>query len=188
MEEWKDVRGLEGYYQVSNHGRVRSLDREVVNNRNGGMRFIKGRSMKLTESKGRGDGKQYLVVNLRKKGWSKVHLVHRLVAEHFIPNPQNLPTVNHINGDKHDNHFENLEWCSYLDNNIHALENNLRKPKSNPIAQYAASGELINTYKSISEASRATGLDRSSISHAVNGRIDLYGGFIWKRIKNTPHR
>jgi hypothetical protein len=101
MEEiWKDVDGYEGYYQVSSFGRVRSLDR-VVNNH-----FYGGRILCLAS-----DSDGYKVVGLHKNG-SKTVKVHRLVAQAFIPNPQNLPEVNHKDENKKNNFYNNLEWCT----------------------------------------------------------------------------
>lgn len=183
MEEWRDIEGLEGYYQVSNTGSVRSLDREVVASIYGTKKILKGKMMKLTSSveKSREQFGSYLVVNLRKEGKNKVWLVHQLVAKAFLDNPNNYPVVNHIDGNKHNNNVENLEWCTYRDNNIHALKNGLRKPRGNAIVQLSMEDRsIIAEFISVSEASRVTGIGRSSISHCVNGRIERAGGFYWE--------
>ena len=96
--EWRDVKGYEGYYEVSDTGRVRSVTRTNVN-KSGTTRTCRGAEMRLSHMKGRGDI-QYLVVNLHKNGVGKVLPVHRLVANAFIENPLNLPTVNHKDGNK----------------------------------------------------------------------------------------
>lgn len=181
QEEWKDINGFEGYYKVSNKGNVISIDRYVKNRVDGSERFIKGRVMKQTKTKGRSNSDtKYLIVNLRKDGYNKIFLVHRLVAESFIDNPNNLPTINHKDGNKENNCVENLEWCSYSDNNKHALDTMLRRPRGKSILQYTKDGRFLNEYKSASEASRITGLDRGSICHCLTKRRDNYAGFIWK--------
>lgn len=182
---WKEIKGYEGYYEVSNEGRVRSLTRTILDSR-GVLRTLSGSEMKLSESTHRdrgGDG--YFVVNLRRDHTSNVCPVHRLVAEAFIPNDDNLPTVNHKDGDKHNNHVSNLEWASYADNNIHALEHNLRQPRGNRIAQYSLDGSLVSTYQSTCEAARQTGISRGMISHCLNGRCNKADGFVWKKLSES---
>ena len=180
-EIWKDICGFEGYYQISNMGRVQSLDRCVIANKHGGTKLLKGKLMKLTRAKGRvSSDSKYLVVNLRKEGKNKVCEVHRLVAEAFISNPNNLPVPNHIDGNKENNCIQNLEWTSYSENNKHALDTGLRKPRGVPIVQYDLSGNVVKEYKSASEAARVTGLGRGSICHCLNNRRESYAGYIWK--------
>lgn len=121
MEIWKSINGYKGFYEVSNYGRVRSLDRIVYFKNNKGSRLYKGKILKQKYHNG------YAMVNLNKNKKLEVKYVHRLVAEHFLPNPNNLPCVNHIDGVKCNNYIKNLEWCTYSRNNLHALSNNLRK-------------------------------------------------------------
>lgn len=181
IEKWRDILGYEGYYQISNYGRVRSLDRYVIANKNGGKKLLKGRFMKLTKVKGReNDTSKYYVVNLRKCGENKVCLVHRLVAEAFLENPFNLPEVNHKDGNKEHNFVNNLEWCTYSENNQHAIDNHLRSPRGIPVVQYDLENNFVAEYKSASEAARLTGMDRGSICHCLTGRRNDYNGFIWK--------
>ena len=180
-EEWKDIKNFEGYYQVSNLGRIRSLDRYVIANKHGGKKLLKSRIMKTTKVKGRdGDNSHYLCVNLRKEGKNKVCMVHRLVAEAFIPNPDNLPVPNHIDGNKSNNIVTNLEWTTYSENNQHALDTNLRNPRGTVICQYDLNHNFIKEYKSVIEASRENGYNYSSISHCLNGRQKTYKGYIWE--------
>lgn len=101
-EEWRDVKGYRGLYQVSNFGRVKS--------------FCTDRVMKLTPAKN-----GYLVVNLTRDGKQKVHPVHRLIATSWLPFDKNKTFVNHKNGNKHDNRLTNLEWCTKSENTIHSL-------------------------------------------------------------------
>lgn len=177
---WKPILGYEGYYEVSMAGEVRSVDRMVCG-KDGHLRQLRGKKMRLTKSKGR-DGDGYYVVNLRKNGKSDVRVVHVLVATAFIDNPNNLPTVNHIDGDKSNNCASNLEWTSYADNNIHALRTGLRKPRGTSVVQKTMDGREISWFRSVCEASRVTGIGRSSISHCVNSHIDSAGGFIWEKV------
>lgn len=120
-EIWKYINGFEGYYQVSNLGRVKSKDR-LLN----GKLFL-GRIKKTCETSKRNGRQGYLCTRIKGiDGKSHCLYIHRLVAETFIPNPENKPTVNHIDGNKHNNNINNLEWCTYGENNKHAIDNNLR--------------------------------------------------------------
>lgn len=115
QEEWRDIQGYEGLYQVSNLGRVRS-----VNKKGSDGRKIKGKILK-----GGSFSNDYLFVCLRKKSSNKNHLIHRLVASHFLTNPNNYNVVNHIDGIKTNNIFTNLEWCTQSENLKHGVETGL---------------------------------------------------------------
>ena len=108
-EIWNDIEGLEGVYQVSNLGRVKSLDRYVNGRINGRKSYIKG--CFLTPLCGCGRRKKYLHVNLCVNGKCKKYSIHQLVAKAFIPNPNNLPLVNHKDENPSNNFVDNLEWC-----------------------------------------------------------------------------
>lgn len=120
LESWIDIKGYEGLYQVSNLGRVRSLDRGmyVRQDRYPKPRWVnrKGKILKVYYN-----GTDRQMVILYDHGLPKNHSVHRLVAEHFLPNPNNYPVVNHINHNHHDNRVTNLEWCTYTHNIRHAM-------------------------------------------------------------------
>lgn len=118
-EIWKPAVGYENFYQVSNKGKIRSLDRSSPTKR-GIIKNTKGKVLNLT-LKNNG----YLSVMLSISGKSKRHYVHRLVAETFILNPENKKEVNHINGSKTDNSVINLEWNTRTENIKHALTTNL---------------------------------------------------------------
>lgn len=108
-EIWKDIADYEGYYQISNLGRVRSVDRYIYNVSNFGdnkISFYKGKILRPSKRR-----KGYLGISLTKKNKQRSFLIHRLVAQAFIPNSNNLPQVNHIDEDKTNNQVCNLEWC-----------------------------------------------------------------------------
>lgn len=118
-ENWKDIKGYEGLYQISNTGRVKSFKRLGTPER------IRKQHL---------DRYGYPKLNLFKERIGKTKKTHRLVAEAFIPNPENKETVNHIDGNKENNHVSNLEWATHEEQVIHAMENGLYKlsPK-NPL-------------------------------------------------------
>ena len=124
MEEvWKDINGYEGIYQVSNLGRVKAVERTWYSGRNGCIKKTKPEHiMKYRLAKNTG----YCLLKLTKYGKEKHVFVHRLVAETFIPNPNNLPEINHIDGNKENNCINNLEWCTAKENISHATKNKLR--------------------------------------------------------------
>ena len=183
MEEiWKDIKGYEGLYQVSNLGRVRSLDRYVGNY------LFKGKIMKENlNSRG------YLRLHLSMNNKQKEHKIHKLVAEAFIDNPDKLTEVNHINGIKTDNKVSNLEWCTHKENMLHAFynlkhqaivsKNTRRKNSENrqkKVANYAIKIEKIEVYDSIEQAAENNNICRSSIGKCCQGKQKQAGGFVWK--------
>ena len=113
-ESWKDIEGYEGLYQISNLGKVRSLNRIVQGTND---YFQKGIELKPI------DNGKYLFVTLRKNGNKKIFYIHRLVAEYFVDNPNNYNEVNHIDENKHNNSYNNLEWCTHKYNANYGTRN-----------------------------------------------------------------
>lgn len=128
FEIWKDISNYEGFYQISNKGRVRSLDRTVYF-KNGNHRDYKGKILKQKYHNG------YAMINLNKNKKMETLYIHKLVAQSFLDNPLNLKVINHKNGIKIDNCVENLEWCTFSYNNKHAIINNLRTNNINGLLE-----------------------------------------------------
>ena len=125
IEEWKDIQGYEGHYQISNQGRVKSLARMRLS-KGGSIAPLRERIMCLKKSK-----TGYLLIGLRKDDVKLFTSIHRLVALHFIENAEEKLTVNHIDGDKENNCYTNLEWSSHKENTVHAFETGLAKRRGN---------------------------------------------------------
>lgn len=186
MEEiWKDVVGLEKWFEVSNKGRVRSKDR-LVNSRWGSCikKPVKG---KILSQRKVYNG--YYCVHLRVaeiKYNKTANLVHRLVAQAFIPNPHNLPQVNHIDENKENNCVENLEWCTAKENNLHGNRSKIvsdsqkkrnRHCTGTKVVQLDLNGNLVNVWESMSEAVRKCGFSLNGIYSCCNGKLLTHHGF-----------
>ena len=168
MENWKAIAGYEGIYEVSDLGRVKSLNY----NRTGTEKILKPQN----------NTRGYLQVCLRKYGQRKFLLVHRLVAEAFIPNTNNLTTVNHKDEVKTNNVASNLEWMSVKDNNNYGTRNKRAgEALSKQVQMFDKStGELLATFPSICEAEMITGIAHQNISTCCNGKLKSAGGYVWK--------
>lgn len=186
MEIWKDVKGYEGIYQVSNKGRIKSLSR-YERGRNGKPCFRKEKILK-----GQVSQYGYRRIQLFKDSKVKFPGVHRVVAEAFIPNPENKPQVNHKDGNKLNNNVENLEWVTQSENMKHALELGLYKPnvesarkKANKVRltkvnQYDFNGNYLRSFNSVKEAAKHVGVHQSGISNNLRGVSKSAGGYVWK--------
>ena len=189
IENWKPVKGFEGIYEVSDLGRVRSIDRVVTDSR-GRVLPVKGRIMKQnTHYKGY---KRLLLSN----GEDREHgyFVHRLVAEAFIPNPAGLPEVNHKDENKANNRADNLEWCTHRANSRHGsrgarigawhLQNS---PRRRAVNQLTMDGQYIQTFPSQAEAARQVGGLQGNIASAIANKKKSAYGFRWEHA-DAPRR
>lgn len=184
-EEWKVCDGYSNY-AVSNYGRVKNLP-YTYTYPNGKHKHYKEKIKKTCETGKRSNGMQgYLCTRLfDDDGNSRAELVHRLVAKAFIPNPNNYPTVNHINGNKHDNRVDNLEWSSYSNNNQHAYASGLKT--DNAILLYVDKNRnIIDICFSKEYAALKNGISTGSISSSIeNNTSDCLGN---KWIKFVPNK
>lgn len=168
MEIWKDIEGYEGLYQISSEGRVKSLGNGKSNN-------SKERILKSRKDK---DG--YLLVNLYKEGKMRSYLVHRLVAQAFLENPNNLPQVNHRNEYKTDNRVENIEYCDCSYNiNFGTRNERVVKAESIPILQFSKTGEFIRKWESGTQIEKELGFYNSNICMCCKGKIKTAYRYVW---------
>jgi hypothetical protein len=182
-EIWRGISGFESTHQVSNFGRVRSLDRIFIR-KNGRIQPVKGRILKIFI-----DDEGYGSVGWSVEGRVGGGLVHRLVAESFIPNPENKPEVNHKDGVKSHNWVDNLEWVTSAENRAHAIAQGLRPTdtelmtKMTELARLAPNGRskpirCVTTgkeYKNISQAARETGMNCDGISWSAKHDLIYHG-------------
>ena len=172
-EIWKPVKGYAGLYEVSNLGRLRSLPRKGT----------KGGIISATYS----NTKHYAHVPLTKNAKGRTVSLHRIVAEAFIPNPENKPQVNHKDGNKRNNAVDNLEWATPEENMQHAFRTGLKDTKaavaanSRSVAQIIE-GKVIKTFSSVREAEKATGASNQNIIKVCQGSRRMAGGFEWRYI------
>lgn len=184
-EIWKDVVGFEGYYVVSNTGRIKSVAREYL--RNGVIIHVRERIISCGD-----DGRGYVSTGLSRAGTRKTCKVHRLVAEAFIENPLSLREVNHKDENKSNNNVENLEWCDRKYNLNYGTfkqrvgimtKNKIEaciKKSYGKVLQFDLDGSFIADYESMFVAAKATGIGKSGIKKACSGKQRTSGGYIWE--------
>lgn len=171
MELWKDIEGYEGLYQVSNLGRIKSI---LFRNN-----ICTKEREKIINAETNKRNRQY--ISLYKNGKRKNIAVHRLVAKAFIPNPNNLPQVNHIDGNPKNNNIKNLEWCSASYNMKHAYINNLSKLKEyNKKNSKAIIRNDGKKYNNSYDASKELMVSVCSIRDVLKGRIKSCKGYTFK--------
>ena len=167
-EIWKDIPNYEGYYKVSTFG-------NVIRN---------GKQLKKYTAKN-----GYVLVRLYKNGKQTQRLVHRLVAISFIQNPNKLPEVNHIDGNKENNFVNNLQWVTHSENMVHAKSNGLQKfnplkgslnPNSKSIAQYDINGNFIKIWDCMESAAKSLSGNRRNIYKCCTNKQKSAYGYIWK--------
>jgi len=182
MEEWRDIKGWKGIYQVSNHGRLKSFKREpngkILSNVN--------------------KNRDYFRVTLCGEGrLNRSTRMHVLVAEAFIPNSAGKPEINHKDGNKQNNHIENLEWVTRFENSHHAIQNGMadfkgmnrynQYIKPRPVLQVTLGGKVVCKYHNCVEAGRKTGICSRNI-HQVASKTEYKpgltrvqaGGYVWR--------
>lgn len=190
-EVWKDIPDYEGWYQVSNFGRIKSVDRQFMLQRvcDNVPRIITRKACIIKACTKRGD---YLTCHLKKNGTSKSVKFHQVVCKAFHPNPGELPEINHINEVKTDNRADNLEWCTRRYNATWGtvIERNRQKRINNPLLsrkvyQYDKEGKFISAYPSIKEAAKVVGAKETNIASVCNnGKSSTAAGFIWSFTKD----
>lgn len=180
-EIWKDIQGYEGMYQVSNLGRVRSLDREIVTPHPRNPKYIH-RYIKMGGIKSqRLNNKGYREVDLYKNNIQDTRTVHRLVATAFLPNPSHLPEVNHIDENPRNNRLENLEWVDRLQNVRHGTgRQRMGRSHWTPVEQYTLDGQFIRRWECMQQAADELHLHMTKISAVCRGKAKTTGGYIWK--------
>ena len=182
MEIWKQIKGYEKLYEISNYGNIRSLKRNNTNGR------------QLSKNFG---ARGYYQVTLSKNNVRKTARIHRLVAETFIPNVEKKEIVNHIDGNKLNNNVDNLEWCTEKENVNHAWKNNLcsvsekhrevaretcrknGKLNTKKVNQYDKNKKYIKQWESIIEASKYCKIDRGNITKCCKKERKTAGGYYW---------
>lgn len=195
-EIWKPVVGFEGLYEVSSYGRVRTV-LHYTKRGNSDHALVKERILKFFLSR-----KGYYCIKLRKDGAAIHKKVHRLVAEAFLPNPENKTQIDHIDTNKLNNAVSNLRWATPSENKNNALTRALHsqiqsqevviekcmsgraangaKTRRRPVRQYDNVGNFIAEYPSMVNAQTATGIKTNFISSACSGKIRMAGGFKWE--------
>lgn len=196
-EIWKDINGFEGLYQVSNFGNIKSLPKLVKGSRRGGYMTKE----KILKPQYGSNGRTYTHVCLRKNGKTFIKEIHRIVAQHFIPNPNNLPQVNHKDENPANNAVENLEWCDgFYNHNYGTIKERTKATKEKNksdrkglltkiernsnnapkrVVQKDKQGNVLKVYESSQEAQKETGILSRNIRRCCNGEFVYCGGYKW---------
>ena len=173
-EIFKDIKGFEGLYAVSNLGNVK---RHTTEAKNGTGNYYRKEHL-LSQRK---NNKGYFSVDLFKNNVRHQYLVHRLVAEQFIGNPNNYPCVNHKDENNANNSADNLEWCTQKYNmNYGTCPERIGKANSKSVIQLDKEGNFVGKYISISCAEQMTKISQGSIGDCLHGRRKTAGGYLWQ--------
>lgn len=186
-EKKRNIKGYEGLYQISRNGVIRSLDKYLPMP-NGGEKLVKEKILKPYKNR-----EGYLRVALSKNGKVKHYLIHRLVAEAFIDNPNNLPHIDHINTDRTDNRVENLRWCTHKENMNNSItktkisnfmigKKGIKHPSSKIVLQLSKDGELIKKWDCIRDVYRHLNISVGHIAEVCRGKRKTAGGYIWRYV------
>lgn len=190
MEIFKDIEGFEGYYQISNLGRIKALRRKVKSPIRHNKYVYKKERIRYATKNSLG----YYNLKLYKKGIKRGFPLHRLLAIAFIPNPENKPFINHIDGNPSNNKIENLEWCTQSENIQHAYNIGRKKaswffylrqkgkdsPVSKPIIQLSKEGVEIKRWDCINDVQKQLGFNRPNICKVLKNKLNTAYGYKWK--------
>jgi hypothetical protein len=192
MEEWKDILGYEGEYQVSNYGSVRSLDRYIKSKSKLDKEFVYFKRGKNLIPELGSLVYPYVVYYLKKDGKRYYNKAHRLVAKAFISNPENKKVVNHIDSNPRNNHVDNLDWVTHSENAKHAYDNGRiditkaieasresRIGTGKIVYQYTINKKPIAQFNSVRSAAKITNSDENSISKVCRGVINIHNNYFW---------
>lgn len=184
VEVWRPIAGWEGLYEVSNFGRVRSLDRYQLRSTPRTRDFYQHYRGRILKHNINNKGYHIVQLQLHKKG--EHCLVSRLVAEAFVPNPDNLPVVNHKDQNPDNNCADNLEWCTIQYNVTYNNAAFLRAEKFIifPVEQLKLDGQHVAYFNSMAEAERLGGWDHSNIRRVISGKQKQYKGYLWRKVDN----
>lgn len=169
-EIWKNIKGYEGLYQISNLGKIKSLKRIDTNNH-----FVKEKIIKTFKS-----NNGYEIVSLSKKSKNKTFLVHRLVAIAFLNNFNKNLEVNHIDGNKFNNNVLNLECVTHSKNILHNYYNLKIGKKTKKVIQYDKNNKFIQEYISLGTAAKTNNICCADITKCCKGKRKTAGGYVWK--------
>lgn len=166
--KYRSIKGYEGYF-IFEDGRIFS---------NKSKKFLSQRT------RGRTSRQYYMVTLFDSNGKRKNLSVHRLVAETFIPNPENKPVVNHKDNNPFNNHVDNLEWVTSSENTLHSYNSTTRKPSYKKVAKIdRKTGEILEVFNSVKEAGDSINAHYTQISKVLSGKRKTTGGYVWKYVE-----